>query len=71
MDLSNYTQPQLDKLTRMLNLTGEELEIFKLLSKKKSIYAISVYTSLSESTVSRRIRTIKGKMQKLKEDGEI
>lgn len=63
MDLSKYTKPTLDEWREVLNLTEDEEKVFLMLAKKKSILEIANKLQMSESTVSRRIRNIKDKME--------
>lgn len=69
MDLSNYTQVALDEMLPKLNLSEDERTIFQLLAKGKSIIQIADTLALSESTVNRRIRRIKDKIEKLESGG--
>lgn len=62
MDLSKFTMPKIKYLRENLNLTDDEVVIFDMLAKNKSICQISDKVGMSESTINRRIRRIKCKI---------
>lgn len=70
MDLSKLSMPKLIELKSLLNLNDDELEVFNMLSKGKTITQTSVFMGVSESTVSRNIKRIKNKIKQLKERGD-
>lgn len=65
MDLSIYTQNELEKMRDKLNLTDDELKIFEMLAKKKSRTEIASKIQLSTRSVDRRIKCIKEKLNRL------
>lgn len=64
--LSSLTKPELEELKDQLNLTEEEITIFDMLAKRKSIFEISDKTILSERTVKRRIKSFCEKIERSK-----
>lgn len=67
MKLSKLTKPELDRIKECANFTDDEVEIFELLAKGKSITEISYSTNISCRTVSRRINGIYRKIGRLYE----
>lgn len=65
MKLSQLTKPELDKILQNANFTKDEEEIFKDLSRGISGKEISLRHSISVSTVERRTRRIKEKINRL------
>lgn len=65
MKFSELTKPELDFILKYANLTSEEIEIFKLLSREKSIIEISEHMMICERTVNRKAAKIKEKINKL------
>lgn len=53
---------ELDYYKRTINFTREEEIVFDMLSKKKSIKEIADKLNTSESTVSRRIKSVNNKL---------
>lgn len=64
MKFSELTKPELDKITENANFTDEEQEIFKLLVADKSLEEIAQRLLLSKATISRRVKNIKGKVER-------
>ena len=62
MKLSKLTKPELEEVTKNANLTDDEMDIFLMLSRGKGIKEIAFKQSVSTSTVSRRIESIKKKI---------
>ena len=56
------SKPEVEKITELTNFTDEELNIFKMLCKGRSLEEISFKMSMSKSTVSRRVKEIKIKV---------
>lgn len=67
MKFSELTKPELDFILQYANLTSEEIEIFKLLSREKSIIEIAEHMMICERTVNRKAAKIKEKINKLGE----
>lgn len=66
MKLSRLTRPELEKILENANFTDDEELIFNLLSRGHSILEISQRAGMSESSVYRRIRHIKVKVEKVR-----
>ena len=64
MKFSEFTKPELDKITENANFTEEEQEIFKLLAADKSLEEIAQRLLLSKATISRRVKKIKSKAER-------
>lgn len=64
--LSSLTKPELEELKELLNLTEDEEEVFKGLSKGKSKVSISADCLVSVGTVANRIRAIQSKVDRIK-----
>lgn len=62
MKLSKLTKPELEEVTKNANLTDDEMDVFLMLSRGKSIKEIAFKQSVSTATVSRRIECIKKKI---------
>ena len=62
---SDLTEPECDRFRRKCNFTDDERAVFDLRVKGKSIVEISQRLNLSETTISRRLRNIKSKIQRL------
>ena len=58
MRLSELTKPEIDAIVGNANFTEEELDVFYMAAGGKSIENISHKLSMSESTVSRRMKKI-------------
>lgn len=67
MKFSELTKPELDIILENANFTEEEEEIFKLLAIDKSLEEISQRFLLSKTTVSRRVKDIKIKVERTNE----
>lgn len=65
MKFSELTKPELDIILENANFTHEEEEIFKLLSRGKSIIEIAEHIMICERTVNRKVMKIKEKISKL------
>ena len=63
--LSSLTKPELEELKELLNLTEDELEVFSMLAKGKTLVEVSMENRISVSTLKRRIESIKRKVEKL------
>ena len=63
--LSSLTKPELESLKELLNLTNDELEVFSMLAKGKSLVEVSIENKISVSTLKRRIERIKRKVEKI------
>ena len=68
MKLSKLTKPELDAFINNANFTEEESVIFRLASQGKTLEEIAYKLSLSKSTVSRRMREIKVKIERGEKD---
>ena len=64
--LSSLTKPELEELKELLNLTEDEEEVFKNLSRGRSNIQTSNICMVSVSTVDKRIKTISAKLTRLK-----
>lgn len=58
------SKPEVEQIIGQANFTDEQLQIFKMLCKGKSLEEISLKMSFSRATVSRRINEIKEKVGK-------
>ena len=65
MKFSELTKPELDTILENANFTEEEEDIFKLLSRGKSIIEIAEHIMICERTVNRKVIKIKNKIGKL------
>lgn len=65
MKLSKLTKPELDEIINNANFTEEEIEVFKLLARGKTITEIAQQVSVCNRTVNRRIERIKSKISRL------
>ena len=54
MKLSKLTKPELDAIINNANFTEEEIEVFKLLARGKTITEIAQQVSVCNRTVNRR-----------------
>lgn len=63
--LSSLTKPELELLKEQLNLSDDEIEVFNMLSKSKSITSISIKMCVSERTISRISERINKKLEKV------
>lgn len=62
---TEFTEPECERFRRECNFTEEELAVFNLRVKAYSLIEIQQALSMSEATVSRRIRNIKRKIHKV------
>lgn len=62
---TEFTEPECKYFRRMCNFTAEERAVFDLRVRGCSIVEIGVTLCMSESTVSRRVRSIKRKILKV------
>lgn len=63
MNIKNgLTAIECDRLRRDCNFTPQEMDVFDLRVRDKSIVEISQKLNMSEATVNRRIRGIKDKI---------
>ena len=62
MRLTEFTKAECDKLRDECNFTPDERAVFDLRSAARSIVEISMTLHMSESTVHRRLNSIKCKM---------
>lgn len=62
---TDLTEPECDRYRRGCNFTEEERAVFDLRVKGRSIIEISQKLNLSEATISRRLRNIRNKIQRL------
>lgn len=65
MKFSELTKPELDRIIENANFTEEEKRIFKLLTRGKTITEIAMCISTSDRTINRKIKKIKGKIERL------
>lgn len=64
----DFTKPELAYIINNANFTEEQEKIFNMLTGKRgreSIVHISMRMNMSENTVKRRIKQIKGKIKRL------
>lgn len=62
---TEFTEPECERFRRDCNFTEDELKVFNLRVKAKSIVEIQCALNMSESMVNRRIRNIKRKIYKV------
>lgn len=65
MKLSKLTKLELDAIINNANFTEEEIEVFELLARGKTITEIAQQVSVCNRTVNRRIERIKSKISRL------
>lgn len=65
MKLCKCVKSEINYYIKKCNFTDEELRIFIMLSKGKSIIEISEKLSVSESTVNRRVKSIMSKVMEV------
>ncbi len=66
MKFSDFTKPELEKIILNANFTSDEEQIFNLLSRGFSVLEVSQKSGMSESSVYRRTRIIKVKVEKVR-----
>ena len=64
MNKFDFTRTEYEYFIHECPFTDDEKEVFDLRRKGKSIVAISLELNMSESTVSRRIKSITKKVKK-------
>ena len=62
---TEFTESECERFRRECNFSDEERAVFDLRVKARSIIEIQNALNMSESTVSRRIRNIKRKIDKV------
>ncbi len=62
---TEFTKPECDWFRQVCNFTDEELKVFDLRVKDKSVVQICMALHMSERTVSRKIQNIKRKIHKV------
>lgn len=62
---TEFTEPECERFRRECNFTADELAVFNLRVKAYSLVEIQQALNMSESTVDRRIRSIKRKIHKV------
>lgn len=62
---TEFTEPECERFRRECNFTADELAVFNLRVKAHSLVEIQQALNMSESTVDRRIRSIKRKIHKV------
>lgn len=62
---SELTRPELESIIENANFTEDELVVFKMLTKGKTITEIAQKTNACNRTVSRRIEKIKSKINRI------
>lgn len=60
-----FTEPECEYFRQRCNFTDEELEVFNLRVKGKTIVEIGLALKMSDATVNRRIKDIKRKIYKV------
>lgn len=66
MKFSKLTKPELEEILKNANFTDEEAEVFKLLVADKSLEEVSQRLLISKTTTSRRVATIKEKIETIR-----
>ena len=61
----DLTEPECDRYRALCNFSDDELEIFNLRVKNKSLLEISMLTHQSEATINRRLQNIKSKIMRV------
>lgn len=62
MKLTEFTRPEVEYLRQECNFTDEERAVFDMRASARSIVEIGLTLHMSESTVHRRLNSIKCKM---------
>lgn len=62
---TEFTELECERFRRACNFTEEELAVFDLRVRARSVIEIQQALNMSESTVNRRIRSIKRKIYKV------
>lgn len=63
---TGLTEPECRRYRQECNFTSEELAVFNMRVQGHSIVEISTQMNLSDSTVNRRIKSIKSKIKKIR-----
>ncbi len=63
---TEFTEPECERFRRECNFTEQELSVFNLRVKAYSVIEIQHALNMPESTVTRRIRSIKRKIDKVR-----
>ena len=61
----DLTTPEADRLRALCNFSDEELQVFDLRIKDKSVVEISMALNLSTASVKRRLQSISRKVEKV------
>lgn len=64
-DFSKLTKPEIEEIIENANFTEDEETVFRMLTKKKSCTEIAYKLLTSQSTVDRRIKSIKEKVVRI------
>ena len=64
-NLSEYTKPELDRITEQANFTEEEFDYFTLRSKGKSNVAIAMTMCISDSKLHEIRRKVESKINRI------
>lgn len=64
--VSSLTMPEIESLKESCHFTADEETIFDLLSDGRTIRNISYDIAMSERTISRKIRSIRAKINKIR-----
>jgi len=62
---TEFTEPECERFRRECNFTPDERAVFDLRVKAHSVIEIQHALNMSESTVTRRIRSIKQKINRV------
>lgn len=62
---TEFTEPECEWFRRVCNFTPQERAVFDLRVKDSTIVQIQEKLNMSESTVNRRIKSIKAKIHKV------
>lgn len=62
---TEFTEPECEWFRRVCNFTPQERAVFDLRVKDSTIVQIQERLNMSESTVNRRIKSIKAKIHKV------
>lgn len=63
--LSSLTKPELEEIKQICNFTDDEMKVFELLAKGRSITEMSIMLSVCTRTINRRISDILSKILKV------
>lgn len=63
--LSSLTKPELEELRELLNLTDDEMLVFRELAKGRSKVTVAYNCGISTGTVDNRIKAINSKIKRL------